>query len=142
MRRGFTMLELIFVIVIIGILAGVGITKINFGRGEAEISNARVQLQSIKSGIMTYYNDKLLSGAPGFPNYLEGNCKDKNNDNANTVFECVLPMGGIKASNKSGWSKTGDRTYVIKLSGKTATFTYTPANGQMTCSGALCSQLE
>ncbi|MDL0090009.1 type II secretion system protein [Campylobacter gastrosuis] len=141
MRRGFTVLELIFVIVIIGILAGVGITKINFGRGEAEISNARVQLQSIKSGIMTYYNDKLLSGAPGFPNYLEGNCNN-GQDNTNTVFECILPMGGIKVSNKSGWSKTGERTYVIKLSGKTATFTYNKNNGQMTCSGALCSQLE
>lgn len=136
MRRGFTMMELIFVIVIIGILAGVGITKINFGRGEAEISNARVQLQSIKSGIMTYYNDKLLSGAPSFPQSL--------GKSGEMLFVNVLPMGGIKQNTKSGWSKPreSNEDYVIKLSGKTATFTYTPANGQMTCSGALCSQLE
>ena len=55
MKKGFTMIELIFVIVILGILASVAVPRLAGTKADAEISAAVANLRTLISDINAYY---------------------------------------------------------------------------------------
>ena len=67
MKKGFTMIELIFVIVILGILASVAIPRLAATRTDAEIATAVANLRTLLSDAASYYAVKgeFTEGADG-----------------------------------------------------------------------------
>ena len=67
MKKGFTMIELIFVIVILGILASVAIPRLAATRTDAEIATTVANLRTLVSDASTYYviKGKVAEGADG-----------------------------------------------------------------------------
>ena len=63
MKKGFTMIELIFVIVILGILASVAIPRLAATRTDAEISATVANLRTLLNDVASYYAVKGEFGA-------------------------------------------------------------------------------
>ncbi len=140
------MVELIFVIVVLGILAAVAIPRLAASRDDAVLVKGKSQLSAIRSGIALVRSQRLLQGqTPFIPRVLEGNTT-QTAAQATTLFfggadgnilEYALP-----ARNSDGnWRKTSANTadpiiYQFNLNGTDVQFNYTPATGTFDCNHA------
>jgi len=61
-RKAFTMLELTFVIVVIGILSAIAIPKFAATRDDAVVSQARSTVASLRSALATERQKNILKG--------------------------------------------------------------------------------
>jgi general secretion pathway protein G len=61
-QKAFTMIELVFVIVIIGILAGIALPRLATTRDDAFISKARTTVGALRSAISTERQKRILRG--------------------------------------------------------------------------------
>ena len=61
-QKAFTVLELVFVIVIIGILSAVAIPKFAINRDDAVVTKAKVTVSSIRSAVSIERQKRILSG--------------------------------------------------------------------------------
>ena len=62
MRKAFTMIELVFVIVVVGILAGIAIPKFAATRDDAIISKARATVGAVRSALATERQKRIMRG--------------------------------------------------------------------------------
>ncbi len=61
-KKAFTMIELVFVIVIIGILSAIAIPKFAATRDDAIIAKARATVASVRSALATERQKRILQG--------------------------------------------------------------------------------
>lgn len=133
--KAFTMIELIFVIVVLGILAGVAVPKLAATRDDATIAKMRGDIAAIRSGLSLVRSENMMRGVSTWP-ALEGS------DEA-TLFDGVLqqPIYPMKAGGRNGWtlvakgSNNATSTYTATVAGKSTTFNYYPTTPLATAAG-------
>ncbi len=62
MKKAFTMIELVFVIVVIGILAAIAVPKMAVTRDDAIVSKARSTVGALRSAISMERQKRILKG--------------------------------------------------------------------------------
>lgn len=100
--RGFTLIELVIVIVILGILAAVAIPKYEDMQEQARSATLKGQVGSIRSAVAIQYSRNALNGSATFP-VLNGTIFA----DGNVPKEPVMKSNAVKTTpgvdNAGGW---------------------------------------
>ena len=112
-KSAFSMIELVFVIVIIGILAAVAIPRLAATRDDAEIAKARVLVASVRNALAMERQKRILRGnfTPITSVGNGTNVFDKFSDDGNGNTADVLEYAMASSSSKGKWELV-DGTYV------------------------------
>lgn len=138
-RTAFTMIELVFVIVILGILAAVAIPKFAATRDDAQITKGRSDVAAIRSAIVSERQARLLQGSSTYISALDqgvgtgaGVVIFDDND-AVATNGTLLQYGITTAAGNGHWMKTGAGAYTYQVMNDPVAFTYTQGDGTFDC---------
>ena len=140
-KYAFTMIELIFVIVVLGILSAVAIPKMAAIRTDAEIAKGIADISSIRSAIITERQSRLINGDGDWITALSGYGSGLF---TGTDSNHTLLMYGLTSSTASGhWSGT-DPNYDFTIGTTACRLVYTPSNGKflLTSTDTICLELD
>ena len=70
-KHAFTMIELVFVIVILGILAAVAFPRLSGVTRDANLAQGMATVSAIRSAIVSERQKNLIRGTANFPAYLD-----------------------------------------------------------------------
>ena len=127
MKKGFTMIELIFVIVILGILASVAIPRLAATRTDAEVATTVANLRTLLSDLNSYYVVKGTFGTDntGKSSTIKWNeitnvpLKPKN-DSKGVYGDAILKVGDQDCILVALRDRTAsDPAYIVFLKDKT-----------------------
>ena len=141
MKNAFTMIELVFIIVVLGILGAVAFPRLAPVLEDARIARGQSNVAAIRSAIANERNRNVLRGDTNYPQMLDDATANTDGqslfDGNATVSILQYPLfskatGGnwIKTSNNAG-ATIGYRYYLT--SNESVDFTYTKANGRFDC---------
>ncbi len=134
-KSAFTMIELVFVIVVLGILAAIAIPKFAATRTDAVIAKGKSDIASIRSGIISERQSRLIQGQTSF-------ITATNLDNGG-LFGGVLTYPITDSATEGHWHKNGN-FYEFRVGGQVCKFTYDQNTGKFdlnTTGNATCDKL-
>lgn len=139
-RPAFTMIELIFVIVILGILAAVAIPRLAASRDDAVLVKGKSQVSAIRSGISLQKSKNMLQGTTPFipaklddsTNYNAANERLFNFADGNSSNILEYPIYSNTTQDGS-WTKTAVTSYLFNLGRTTVAFDYNTTSGSFDC---------
>ena len=121
-QKGFTLIELVMVIVILGVLAAVAIPVFVNLQSEANTAAEKGVVGGVRAGLQTYFIDAARGNRTSYPTSLDGIADGTTAAKATPLFTVVLTQGGVT----SDWKRVTVSTY----SGPTnQVYTYTSTNG-------------
>jgi general secretion pathway protein G len=124
-KSGFTMIELVFVIVVLGILAAIAIPRLAATRDDAQIAKGRSDVAAIRAGIVSERQTRLLKGETSYATTLEGG-------DANVLFDKVMQYG-IAPKTANGHWRQNNTSYIFQIMGSNVTFDYNASTGRFDC---------
>ncbi len=146
LHNAFTIMELIFVIVVLGILSAVALPKFSSTKNMADVSKARADVSAIRSAIMSERQSQLIKGVNIYIPALS--------DNATTLFtgdgtRTLLTYGIVAGTTDGKWEATDGtyKKYYFHTNGVSVLFTYNSTTGLFTCDrtngtyGTLCKKI-
>jgi len=116
------MIELVFVIVILGILAAVAIPRFAATRTDAQIAKGRSDIASVRSGIIAERQSRLFRGQTNFIATLDAN--------DGFLFNNILtyPITAGAAGVDGDWIQNSATTYTFTIAGNANNFQYCDTN--------------
>jgi len=108
MKKAFTMIELIFVIVIIGVLAAIAIPKLSATRDDAKISSTLANLKLLKFDCVSFYS------ARGENNWVSAKVSDITDVPLYSNSNCSLQAKSTTLVNNSYYICNGSN-YLVKI---------------------------
>jgi len=139
-KKAFTMIELVFVIVVLGILSAVAIPKLSAYVEDANIAAGISTVSSIRTAIASERQKSLILGVIGYPQLLDtGTTGDHQKlfDGNATIDILQYPI--YSGTDSGDWKKLTDNSgltinykYYIG-SAKTVIFKYTKLTGVFDC---------
>jgi len=136
MKKAFTMIELVFVIVVIGILASIAIPKFAATRDDALISRGKSTLSAVRNSLATERQKRILRG--DFTSITDlsagGGVFDLFSADANGNKNRVLEYGVSSCTDTGCWSGSGT-TYTFYYDGGTCTYTLDTTTNRLTTTG-------
>ena len=138
-RTAFTMIELVFVVVVIGILSAIAIPKLAATRDDAQMAKGRSDVAAIRAGIVSERQSRLLKGETNYITNLE--------DNGEDLFSNIMQYGIVDQDVNGHWHKNNGK-YEFKIINTPVSFEYNSTSGTFTCSrtvagnaGKFCKKL-
>ncbi len=145
-RFAFTMVEVVFVIVILGILAAIAIPRLAATRDDAEMAKGRSDVAAIRAAIVNERQARLLTGEATYIGALDDATTAEGQElfEGNTTSGQILLTYPIVSKNSDGhWRKSATNEYKFKVMNTDTTFTYNSTTGRFDCTAGTgyCNEL-
>ena len=137
------MIEVVFVVVIIGILAGVAIPRLSATRDDAEIAKARTMVASVRNALAMERQKRILRGNFDPITAVGGATNVFGNFDNNTSLPMVLEYSEVSSTDNGNWQFMAGGTYKFNCRALGGSVDFNVTNGRFICNDATtgCQQL-